>query len=137
MRDLFYHMPFKKMKCSTCGIAEAKQAVSSYFRETTVHGFRYVAEGENLSEKVFWIILIIVGFIISSLIIGMSFNDWQETPLQTTIDKVSMPIEDLPQPAITVCHPPELQMPRRNRWMYMEKVLNWVDTSQGKKYYDP
>ena len=123
------------MKSLKCEIAEAKKAVSSYFRETTVHGFRYVAEGENLCEKLFWIILIIVGFIISSCIIGMSFHDWQETPLQTTIDKVSMPIEELPQPAITVCNPPELQMPRRNRWMYMEKLLNWIDTSQGKKYY--
>ena len=121
------------MKSAKYGIAEAKEAVSSYFSETTVHGFRYVAEGENICEKLFWIILIIVGFIISSCIIWKSFSDWQDTPLQTTIDKVSMPIEDLPQPAITVCHPPELQMPRRNRWMYIEKVLNWIDTSQGKK----
>ena len=123
------------MKSAKSGVADAKNAVSSYFRETTVHGFRYVAEGENLCEKLFWIILIIVGFIISSCIIWKSFSDWQDTPLQTTIDKVSMPIEDLPQPAITVCNSPELQMPRRNRWIYMEKVLNWIDTSQGKKYY--
>ena len=120
------------MKSTKKWVAEVKKAVGSYFRETTVHGFRYVVEGENICEKMFWVILIIVGFILSGYIILKSFSEWGDTPLQTTIDKVSMPIEKLPQPAITVCHPLELQMPRRNRWMYMEKVLNWIDTSQGK-----
>ena len=112
--------------------SEFRKAVGSYFRETTVHGFRYVVEGENIYEKIFWVMVIIVGFICSGYIITASFQEWGETPLQTTVDKVSMPIEELAQPAITVCHPPELQMPRRNRWMYMEKVLNWIDKSQGK-----
>ena len=99
---MIYHTQEIKMKSVKCEIAEEKKAVSSYFRETTVHGFRYVAEGENLCEKLFWIILIIVGFIISSCIIGMSFHDWQEPQLKTTIHKVSLKIEALRQHAITV-----------------------------------
>ena len=111
--------------------AEVKGAISSYFSETTVHGFRYVAEGANICEKVFWGVLISVGFVFSGTIILKSYADWEETPLQTTIAKVSMPIEDLYQPAITVCNPNELQMPYRNRWMYIEKLLNWIDVDKG------
>ena len=111
--------------------SKVKNAITSYFSETTVHGFRYVAEGANLCEKWFWGLLISVGFVFSGAIILRSFSDWAQTPLQTTIDKVSMPIEELYQPAITVCNPHELQMPQRNRWMYIEKLLNWVNVDKG------
>ena len=111
--------------------SKVKNAITSYFSETTVHGFRYVAEGENLCEKLFWGLLISVGFVFSGAIILRSFSDWEQTPLQTTIDKVSMPIEELYQPAITVCNPHELQMPQRNRWMYIEKLLNMIDVDKG------
>ena len=106
---------------------EIKTAISSYFSETTVHGFRYVAEGGNICEKTSWVVLIVIGFILSRCIILRSFTDWEETPLQTTIEQVSMPIEELDQPAITVCNPSALQMPLRNRWMYIERILNWID----------
>ena len=122
------------MKSAKRKLSAFQKAVGSYFRETTVHGFRYVVEGENICEKAFWVTVIIVGFILSGYIIIISFQEWGETPLQTTVDKVSMPIEKLAQPAITVCHPLELQMPRRNRWMYMEKILNWIDQSR-RKYF--
>ena len=111
--------------------SEIKGGVWSYFSETTVHGFRYVAEGGNICEKLTWVILICAGFSYSSYIILSSFNDWFDTPLETTIAKVSMPIEDLYQPAITVCNPSELKMPLRNRWMYIERILNWIDVDQG------
>ena len=111
--------------------SKVKNAITSYFSETTVHGFRYVAEGENICEKLFWGLLISVGFVFSGAIILRSFSDWEQTPLQTTIDKVSMPIEELYQPAITVCNPHELQMPLRNRWMYIEKLLNMIDVDKG------
>ena len=110
---------------------EIKKAISSYFSETTVHGFRYVVEGSNICEKFSWVVLIVIGFILSGGIIFQSFSGWEETPLQTTIAQVSMPIEELYQPAITVCNPDELEMPMRNRWMYIEKLLNWIDVDQG------
>ena len=113
-------------------LADIRRDIHSYFSETTVHGFRYVVEGRNRAEKMFWIFVISAGFIFSSFIIYSSLGDWRETPLQTTIDKVSMPIEELNAPAITVCHPDDLQMPRRNRWMFLERLFNWVDTKEGK-----
>ena len=113
-------------------ISQIRQDVYSYFSETTVHGFRYVVEGKNLFEKMFWFLLIIIGFLISGIIIKTSFSDWERTPLQTTIDTVSRPIEQLDFPAITVCNPSELQMPRRNRWMFLEKLLNLIDVNEGK-----
>ena len=113
-------------------VAKIRQEFFSYFSETTVHGFRYVAEGRNHVEKLFWVIVITAGFILSGKIIYTSLSDWDRTPLQTTIDQVSLPIEHLHFPAITVCNPDALKMPRRNRWMYIEKLLNWIDLDEGK-----
>ena len=108
-----------------------KKAVGSYFSETTVHGFRYIVEGGNKCEKWSWAVLIIASLMLSTYIIHKSFKDWIDTPLQTTIKQVSMPIEELDQPAITVCNPDELQMPLRNRWTYIERILNWIDVDRG------
>ena len=101
--------------------------ICEYFVETTVHGFKYIAEGRNVFEKGFWGILIISMFIISGRIILTSLNDWAVTPLQTTIDKVSVPVQDFSFPAITLYDQETLQMPRRNRWMYLESLLNMID----------
>ena len=101
--------------------------IKDYFNDTTVHGFRYVVQGRNKFEKLFWAILIITGFTMSGEIIYSSYSGWHETPLQTTIEKVDAPVQDYPFPAVTICDPGQLQMPRRNRWMYPEQVLNWID----------
>ena len=58
--------------------SKVKNAITSYFSETTVHGFRYVAEGENLCEKLFWGLLISVGFVFSG------FTHWSPVVLLAT-----------------------------------------------------
>ena len=116
-------------------MVKVRHDISSYFSETTVHGFRYVVEGRNSFEKLFWVIVIVIGFILSGFIIFQSFSDWEDTPLQTTIDQVSLPIEKLNVPAITICNPDALKMPQRNRWMYVEKLFNWINLDQGKIYH--
>ena len=105
--------------------------IYAYFSETTVHGFHYIVTGRNWLERLFWAILIVSGFTLSGLIFYRAYNDWDETPLETTIEQVSLPVEKLNYPAVTVCHPAELQMPRRNRWMYLERLFNWIDVDQG------
>ena len=124
-------MKMKTLQKKSRLFSEIKEGVCTYFSETTVHGFRYVAEGGNIFEKLLWAGLILGGFIFSGGIILKSLEDWDQTPLETTIAQVSMPIEKLYQPAITVCNPDELKMPLRNRWMYIERILNWIDVDHG------
>lgn len=104
-----------------------KRDIAAYFSETTVHGFQYVVGAQNIFERLLWIALIFIGFVLSGILIQSALTSWSDTPLQTTIEKVSLPIEDIEFPAITVCDTDNLQMPRRNRWMFLEQLLNWVD----------
>ena len=105
---------------------ELKKEISGYFSETTVHGFRYVVEGRNLFERLVWILFIAFGFIFSFYLISEAFESWKNNPVETTIGEVSVPVQELPFPAITICDTESLQMPRRNRWMFLEKLLNAV-----------
>ena len=109
---------------------EFKKETKAYFSETTVHGFRYVVEGRTIMERMIWIIFITVGFALGINLIYKSVDDWNNSPVETTIGEVSAPVQELPFPAITVCDTDSLQMPRRNRWMFLEKLLNAV----GLKY---
>ena len=117
---------FKKIK------KELKNTLIGYFSETTIHGFRYVIEGRNILERLVWIVFIAIGFAFSISIILQAFQSWENDPVQTTIGQVSVPIQELPFPAITVCDTESMQMPRRNRWMFLEELLNVFQLEDSK-----
>ena len=105
-------------------LKEFKKDIIGYFSETTVHGFRYVVEGRNICERVAWSLMIVMGFAFCARVIYDSSQHWYLDPVQTTLDEVSIPVHQLPFPAITVCDTDSLQMPRRNQWMFVENLFN-------------
>ena len=106
---------------------ELRRDIVGYFSETTVHGFRYVVEGQNICERVIWALIIGLGFAFCIKVIYESSQNWKGDPIQTTLDEVSIPVHHLPFPAITVCDTESLQMPRRNQWMFLENLLNKIE----------
>ena len=115
---------------------EVKENVLGYFSQTTVHGFRYVVQGRNIFERVIWILFILFGFMYSSKTVWDAWVYWDTHPVETTIDQVSVPVQELPFPAITVCDTQSLQMPRRNRWMFLETLLNSVEVINPQQLID-
>ena len=110
-----------------------KADVVAYFTETTVHGFRYVVQGRNMAERTVWVVLILLGFGYSGVTVYHAYNYWESHPVETTIDQVGVPVQELPFPAITVCDTPSLTMPRKNRWMFLEKLLNSLQLINPKE----
>ena len=107
-------------------LRQLKQSVADFFGETTIHGVAHIAQGRNFIETVLWVIFTIFSFVCAGIVIYDAFGHWEKYPVQTTIDEVSVTSQDLPFPAVTVCDTESLQMPRRNRWMFVEKFLNAV-----------
>jgi hypothetical protein len=58
---------------------------------------------KHLFSSTFQLIITILGFIGAGLMILESFNDWDESPLLTTIQSIDAPITDLLFPTVTVC----------------------------------
>ena len=78
------------------------EGVSTFFESSTIHGLSYIAKTRKF-VRLFWILVIIVGFVGASLIIKESFESWSESPVKTTIE--TFPISDIKFPKITVCPP--------------------------------
>jgi len=95
-----------------------------FLSESTIPGFKYIVQGHSLFERVTWTVFVVIAFCYAWQTISHQFIAWEKNPVETTIDEVGLPVHELPFPAITVCDTPSLKMPRKNRWMFVEQLLN-------------
>lgn len=77
-----------------------KAAWRSFLNETSIHGFRYVANATSTIEGVFWVVAIIIGITLNVLIIWRSLRDSQKNPILTTVELIEL--NTVPFPAISV-----------------------------------
>ena len=83
---------------------EIKQHLKGYASSTTAHGIFYIAEdGRSFVERVFWIIVVVLAIGFSYYQTHILYKDWQDDPVITTLDTVSLPIEEIEFPAVTIC----------------------------------
>ena len=80
-----------------------KGGFQEFLSSSTIHGLQYVLQTKKI-VKLFWTLVVIIGFIGAGVLISESFKAWAESPITTTIETV--PISKLIYPKITVC-PPE------------------------------
>ena len=78
------------------------EGVSTFLESSTIHGLTYISTTRKFA-RLFWILVIISGFIVAAFLIKESFNSWSDSPIKTTIE--TFPISDLKLPKMTVCPP--------------------------------
>ena len=76
--------------------------VKAFFESSTIHGFAYISTSRKY-VKSFWILIVMGGFIGAGVLINQSFENWNESPVKTTIE--TLPISNLKFPKVTVCPP--------------------------------
>ena len=76
--------------------------VTTFLESSTIHGLAYIATGRNY-VRIFWILVVIAGFIAAGGLICESFQSWHESPVKTTIE--TLPITEITFPKVTVCPP--------------------------------
>ena len=75
-----------------------------FLETSTIHGLAYISSAPSKVSKVFWLLVVVFGFSTAVYLINSSYNDWQASPIATSIS--THPISELEFPTITVC-PPE------------------------------
>ncbi len=58
----------------------------AYCENTSIHGFAYWVAAPRISERIFWVCVVLFGFTCASLIIHTAITDWIEYPGTTGID---------------------------------------------------
>ena len=73
-----------------------------FLESSTIHGLYHISSSRKCS-RLFWIVIVIGGFTGAAYQIWASFNNWNLSPIVTTIE--TRPISELKLPNITVCPP--------------------------------
>ena len=78
------------------------ETINIFLESSSIHGMTYLSpNGRHM--RLFWIAVIISGFVGSGILIYQSFQSWSESPVSTTIE--TRPITEFVFPKVTVCPP--------------------------------
>ena len=78
------------------------EGVRTFLESSTIHGITYISTTRKYA-RLFWILVVITGFVVASLLIKESFDSWSESPIKTTVE--TLPISEITFPKVTVCPP--------------------------------
>ena len=70
--------------------------IKEFLESTTVHGLVFISKSRNKLEKICWLVVVLVCFLLAGDLIWNSFSDWEKNPVSTTIE--TFPIRKVPFP---------------------------------------
>ena len=78
--------------------------LKEFLETSTIHGLAFISTAPSKVSKLFWVMVVFFGFSTAFYLINSSYNDWQSSPIATSIS--THPISELDFPTVTIC-PPE------------------------------
>ena len=94
--------------------------VQQFLDTSTIHGLSWISRSQGL-KKLFWILVVLVGFSGATYLIYQSFNNWKSSPISTTVE--TLPISEITLPNITVCPPRDSLLNLNYDIIQAEKIL--------------
>ena len=77
--------------------------IREFLESSTIHGLTYISTSKRVLIKCLWIVIVITGFVVAGHLIFDSFLDWEESPVGTSEETLS--ISEVTFPKVTVCPP--------------------------------
>ena len=78
------------------------EGLRTFLESSTIHGLSYISTSHRYA-RLFWLLVVALGFSGSILLINASFKSWDESPVKTSIE--TLPISEIKLPNLTVCPP--------------------------------
>ena len=83
---------------------DVRRTCKSYASKSTVHGLSYLSDDDNSGfEKILWGFVIILGLALTTFQMILLFDEWEDSPLITTLNTSSYPIDEIQFPQVTIC----------------------------------
>ena len=118
------------------------------FLETaSINGLNHISSTRNLT-RLFWILVVAMGFIVASFLTWESFQSWADNPVRTTTK--TLPMTEIKFPKVTVCPPKNtltdlnydlmiaenaLLTNETKKELY-ENITEWIDENVYMDLYD-
>ena len=67
-----------------------------YLENSSIHGLLYIGTTTGVRQLV-WLIAVMAGFMAAAFLISMSFQSWDESPIITNIETLSLEKITLPK----------------------------------------
>ena len=83
-------------------VAPNMETVTAYLESGSINGLNHIAATKKWA-KLFWILVVNGGFIISTFLIVEMYISWGDNPIRTNID--TLPMSKIRFPKVTVCPP--------------------------------
>ncbi|CAO1395307.1 unnamed protein product [Diamesa serratosioi] len=94
--------------------------VSDYFDNSSIHGLKYLKEG-NCFVGVFWLTSLILSTCGCSYLINKTYDKWDKSPVILTFDEKLISTSTIPFPAVTIC--PEIKFKRE---LFNISAIGWT-----------
>ena len=78
------------------------ETIKTYFESGSINGLNHIAVTRKW-DRLFWILVVIGGFIISTYLIVEMYISWADNPIRTDVD--TLPMSEVRFPKVTVCPP--------------------------------
>ena len=78
------------------------EKITQFLEFSTIHGLYHISTSVRYS-RLFWIWVVIGGFSGAGYLIYTAFQNWEQSPISTTIE--TLPISQITFPNVTVCPP--------------------------------
>ena len=105
--------------------------VKEFLDTSTIHGLSWIS-GTRKWSRYFWILTVILGFSGAGYLIYTSFDNWEQSPISTTIE--TLPISQIKFPNVTVCPPRNSFLNLNFDLEQSEKIK--IDNSSRRKLFD-
>ena len=100
----------------------------SFLETSTIHGLSWISSTRRFS-RFLWVVIVISGFSTAGYLIYSSFNNWNESPISTTIE--TLPISQITFPNVTIC-PPRNSYLNLNYDLVQSEKLNLSNEAQNE-----
>ena len=75
-----------------------------YSSASSIHGIPYLGNnGHSTCGRVFWMLTVCIALVCTLVQVIIIWHQWIDDPVVTTLDTISLPVEQIDFPAVTLC----------------------------------
>ena len=79
-------------------------SLRDYSSESSIHGIQYLANRKHsISGRAFWMMVVCMALACTSYQVFNIWQQWVDDPVVTTLNTISLPVERIDFPAVTLC----------------------------------